>query len=284
MAEHILLKNDFLTVDISTMGAEIQSVLDKDGTERIWNGDAQFWTGRAPVLFPFAGGMKDDYFLYRGKKYAIAKHGFARRKEFKAETVTENSATFLLDEPVADYPFDYALRLRYTLEGNAIKVDYIVSNNGNDHMYYSVGCHEAYMAPGGVENYRLVFDKEETLLNYPLEANCVGHVPEQLTCNEKVLPLKEEYFAVDALMFLEVNSRGVTLENSLNEKKVRVDFPGFDYLLVWKKPNAPYVAIEPWHNAPEFVDAGHELITKTGIVHLFAGEEKTHTHLITFIG
>ena len=284
MAEHILLKNDFLTVDISTMGAEIQSVLDKDGTERIWNGDAQFWTGRAPVLFPFAGGMKDDYFLYRGKKYAIAKHGFARRKEFKAETVTENSATFLLDEPVADYPFPYALRVRYTLQDNAIAVDYIVSNNGDDDMYYAVGCHEAYMAPGGIENYRLVFDQEETLLNYPLENNCVGHIPEQMTDKEKVLDLKEEFFAVDALMFLEIRSRAVTMENTLNEKKIRVDYPGFEHLLVWKKPNSPFLAIEPWLNEPEFEDAGHELISKTGIVHLEPREEKAHHHLITFIG
>ena len=284
MAEHIFLKNEFLTVDISTMGAEIQSVLDKDGVERMWNGDAQFWTGRAPVLFPFAGGMKDDYFLYRGKKYPIAKHGFARRKEFKLEDANEQCATFLLDEKIADYPFDYALRVRYTLKDDAIEVNYIVSNNGCDHMYYAVGCHEAYMAMGGIENYSLIFEKEETLLNYPLENNCVGHNPEQLTFNEKVLPLKEEFFAIDALMFLEVNSRSVTLVNSMNEKKVKVDFPGFDYLLVWKKPGAPFLAIEPWHNAPEFEDAGHELITKTGIVHLFAGEEKTHTHVITFMG
>lgn len=284
MDHHVFLQNEHLKVEISPLGAEIQSILDKDGTQRLWNGDAAYWTGRAPVLFPFAGGMKDDYFLYRGKKYPIAKHGFARRKLFRAEEVTENTATFLLDEPIADYPFAYALRVRYTLMENAILVDYIVTNNGDDDMYYGIGCHEAYMTPGGVEHYRVVFDKKENLLNYPLENNCVGHVPTQMTFNEQVLPLKEEYFAIDALMFLEVRSRSVTLESDLNDKKVKVDFDGFDRLLIWKKPGAPFVAIEPWHNCPEFEDAGHELITKTGIVHLNPGEEKTHTHRITFIG
>lgn len=284
MDHHVLLQNNCLKVTISPLGAEIQSILDKNGVERLWNGDEQYWTGRAPVLFPFAGGMRDGVYLYRGKEYPMAKHGFARRKLFALECANETSATFLLNEKVADYPFDYELRVRYTLHENEIQVDYLVKNAGCDDMYYGIGCHEAYMAPGGVEHYRLVFEKDELLCNYPLEGNNIGHTPVPMLNNEKVLPLKEEYFAIDAMVFLEVRSRSVTMENDLNGQKVRVDYPGFDRLLVWKKPGAPFVAIEPWHNAPDFVDAGHALIAKPGIVHLIPGEEKVHTHTIAFIG
>ena len=52
----VTLKNEELTVKISTLGAEIQSIEDKNGVERLWQGDPAIWKGRAPILFPVAGG------------------------------------------------------------------------------------------------------------------------------------------------------------------------------------------------------------------------------------
>ena len=54
----ITIKNEALTVDISTIGAEMQSVREADGTERLWQGDPAFSAGRAPVMFPVCGGLK----------------------------------------------------------------------------------------------------------------------------------------------------------------------------------------------------------------------------------
>ena len=48
----ITIKNQFLTVDISTTGAEIQSARDWSGKEYIWQGDPAFWNKHAPILFP----------------------------------------------------------------------------------------------------------------------------------------------------------------------------------------------------------------------------------------
>ena len=56
----VTLKNEELTVKISTLGAEIQSIEDKNRVERLWQGDPAIWKGRAPILFPVAGGFKDD--------------------------------------------------------------------------------------------------------------------------------------------------------------------------------------------------------------------------------
>ena len=41
MDPHVFLQNEHLKVEISPLGAEIQSILDKDGTQRLWNGDAE---------------------------------------------------------------------------------------------------------------------------------------------------------------------------------------------------------------------------------------------------
>lgn len=279
----ILLKNDDLTVEISPLGAEIQRIVDKNGVDRLWNGDPQFWTGRAPVLFPIAGGMKDGGFIYDGQKYPMKKHGFARRLLFQIERAGECTATFLLNEKVPDYPFDYELRLRYTLEGNRIRVEYITDNAGTGDMYYSIGCHEAYMAPGGIEHYQVVFDEDDELLNNPCTETGVSKETQLFRLENRTLSLKEDFFKIDALCFLSLKSRGVTLQNDLNGQKVRVEFADFPYLLIWKKVGAPFVAIEPWHNSVEFDDASRQLTEKSGQILLRPGESRTLTHTIAFL-
>ena len=65
----VTLKSDKLTVQISEKGAEIQSVTSNNGTEFMWCGDENVWAGRAPILFPICGGLKEDKFIYEGKEY-----------------------------------------------------------------------------------------------------------------------------------------------------------------------------------------------------------------------
>ena len=87
----ITLKNDALTVKISTMGAELQSVCDANGVERIFDANPTWWKQHAPVLFPVAGGLRDDEYLLGGKAYHMPKHGFAKLREFELESSTDTT-------------------------------------------------------------------------------------------------------------------------------------------------------------------------------------------------
>ena len=71
------LKNDFLTMTVDEMGAELVSVT-KDNKEYIWQGDEAFWPRRTPVLFPIVGSLKNKEFIHNGKAYPMNQHGFAR--------------------------------------------------------------------------------------------------------------------------------------------------------------------------------------------------------------
>ena len=52
------IENEDLRVVISSLGAEVQSVVRKsDDKELWWQGDPRFWDGRSPVLFPACGGL-----------------------------------------------------------------------------------------------------------------------------------------------------------------------------------------------------------------------------------
>ena len=277
----ITIKSELLTVTISSKGAEIQSILDKDGVERMYDGDPKFWANRAPILFPVAGGFKDDGYEWQGKWYPMPKHGFIRPLEWQVEDVKENQATFLLQEKHEGFPFDYDLRAIYTVEGNKLDVTYAVTSRDERPFCFSIGSHEAYATPGGIQDYEIVFDEAETLLHSELIGNLTGHNTVTIAENTKVLPLKYDYFQVDALVFRSVKSRGVTLRTNKNSRTIRVDFPDCPFLLLWTKPGAPYICIEPWCNGPDFIDAPAAIDQKPGFMRIEKGQTIKKTHVIT---
>ena len=59
----------------------------------MWQGDATYWSGQAPVLFPICGSLREDTALYidekgQESKGNIPRHGLVRKKEF--ELVEQN--------------------------------------------------------------------------------------------------------------------------------------------------------------------------------------------------
>lgn len=285
MTEQITVKNDFLTVDISTLGAEIQRVQGKAGTEFLWNGDKTVWDGRAPILFPICGGLKDDKYVFAGKEYTMYKHGFIKNKHFtvhKAEDTKAELVCYSDEETRKEYPFVFAFWVIFELHGNSLTVSYKVENKSENTMYFSVGAHEAYACPDGIERYSVVFEKEETLDSYILDGNLLENRTVRVMEHDTEFPLKYEYFKVDALVFKHIQSRRVTLVHKDSSKKVTVSFPGHDYFLLWTKPTGRYICIEPWCGIPDGVDSGFDFVHKEGILSLDAGKTYTAEHTITF--
>ncbi len=283
MAEQLKISNGIITAVISTRGAELKSVV-KDGSEILWEGNPDVWAGQAPLLFPLCGGLKDDKYIFEGKEYTLPKHGFARGSEFEIESAEAATATFLLcsnEETKVGFPFDFELRVTYTLLDNKIEVGYAVKNVGSSDMYFSIGGHEGYACPGGVEEYSLIFDEEEAFTCNVLDGNLLEYNTYSVG-EGRELPLKYDFFTIDALTFLGLKSRGVNLVNRKSGKSLRVEFEGFDYLFVWTKPNAyaNYICIEPWCGIPDFVDSRYDITKKRGIVKLQANDEKVLTHSI----
>lgn len=282
MPEIITISNNTLTVTISTKGAEIKSIK-KNGKEIIWEGDPSVWSGQTPILFPICGGLKDDKFIYGGKEYTLEKHGYARISEFEIEKADKSSAVFLLksnEESLKKYPFEYEFRVFFTLDENTLKVDYTAKNTGDKTMYYAAGAHEAYACANGIEEWSVIFEKDEEFKRTVLNGNLLELTPVPFAENGKELPLKNEYFETDAIVLENIKSRRVTLKNRNTKENIDVEFEGNDYLLIWTKPGANYICIEPWGALPDFVDSDNRLEHKKGITALAKGEEHTNSHKI----
>ena len=284
MSKEIKISNEELTVTVSTMGAEIISVK-KGEKELLWHGDPAVWSFHAPLLFPICGGLKDDSFLYDGKSYTLPKHGFARKTEFVPEEISQNRAVFLLKsncETKKCYPFDFELRVIYSIEKSELTVTYDIKNTTDGEMYFSIGSHEAYSCPNGIEEWSVIFDTEEDLTATPLNGPLLSYDGNVISKNSRILPLKYEYFAIDALVFLNLKSRKLTLKNERTGDTIRLDFNGFPYFLIWTKPDAKYICLEPWCGIPDFVDSNGDITEKKGIIRLEKGENTLRTHTIMF--
>ena len=172
----ITLKNEFVTAKINEVGAELKSLRYND-TEYIWEGKKEVWAGSCPLMFPICGGLKEDKYTLNGKEYTLQKHGYARFKTFEVESADDTRAVFLHKsdaETKVSFPFDYELRVIYTLKGRTLSVKYEVENKGEDTMYFSIGSHEAYYTPEGIEDYDVIFEQNETLNTHAVYGSLIS--------------------------------------------------------------------------------------------------------------
>ena len=120
----VTLKNEKITMVVSTLGAEPQSLV-FEGREYLWNGDKEYWFRRAPLLFPMIGPTKDDKIGYQGKEYKMPNNGFARDTEFSLVSQNDREAVFILEDSQEtrenNYPFGFILKVTYSLLENGYK-------------------------------------------------------------------------------------------------------------------------------------------------------------------
>lgn len=282
----ITISNGVLTSKFNEVGAELKS-LSYENREYIWSGDKAIWAPSCPIMFPICGGLKDDKYVLYGRKYTLEKHGYARFKTFSVENKTDDSVTFLHksdEETKQSFPFDYELRVVYTLNKNTLKIDYKVLNKTERTMYFNIGSHEGYATPEGIEDYDVIFPKNETLNANVVYGNLLSDQQLPIIKDQRNLPLYDKYFTVDALVFKDLKSKSATLRNRKNGRAVRIDFPDAKYFLLWHKQNAPYMCLEPWNGIQDIVGSSYDITKKEGITALESGKEFTYTHSITIIG
>ncbi len=233
-------------------------------------------TAPRPVLFPIIGGLKDGAYTFDGKQYRLPSHGFARVSEFSVTRAGSDSAELTLSstpKSLENYPFDFSLKVTFTLERAGVAIRYDVTNTGSERMFFSIGSHPAFVVPfaGGVlENYYVLFEREESVERWFLKDGLVmAGKTEEVLENSRVIGLSRSTFDDGVLIFKHPASRELTIAHSRTTHKVRVVTDGVPYLGIWSKPGgAPFLCIEPWHGIPDMSDATGNLVEKEGIIGL----------------
>lgn len=256
----IVLENECLRVEISTLGGTLQSIRGKKtGIEYLWQGDRTYWGGRAPNLFPFVGRLYGGEYLYQGKPYPMKCHGFLGKQELTpGEVLPDRCVLRLADSPETReiYPFRFLLELEYWLEGRSLQIRFRAENRGEDTMYCGFGGHPGFnvpLEPGlRFEDYEMRFPTacEPGLVEFSPGVLTLGTRPYPLK-EGRILPLERELFCFDAVV-LTGCPREVTLGSQKGSHGVTLRFPDMPYVGFWQMPgkNAPFVCIEPWSLCP----------------------------------
>ncbi len=287
-----ILENDTLRVKVSSLGAELQSIrrTDKD-VEYLWQGDNAYWARRASNLFPVCGRLAGGGYTYRGKRYELGSHGFARNMEWSVLHQKADSLTLQLtsnEETLAAYPFPFAVEMTYALSEDRLSVTTIVHNKGEESMPFAVGGHPGFNVPltegETFDDYVLEFDEVCQPLAFELAENCffTGKM-KALTLEEGCrLPLRHSLFDEDAI-FVKDAAKGVTLRSTISEHSLHVAYPDYPYVGFWHCPKteAPFVCIEPWTMGPSAENHWEDLEQKADMIHLDGGAVHRVNYTIT---
>lgn len=275
------IQNNNLTVTAKGFGAELVSIYSKEhNIEYLWQADKEVWSRHAPVLFPIVGKLQNNSYNFEGKTYSLPQHGFARDMEFELEEKTQNQLVFLLkstEETLSKYPFDFELRIIYTLEGNTVLVTYEVKNSGTSPMYFSIGAHPGFNSPlkegEKFNDYFLEFEKEEMLFRYLLSDGLLTGATEPVIVQDRTFRLSRELFEKDALVFKHLKSNKITLRSEKSGHYVEMLFKDFPFYGIWTKPGQDrFLCLEPWNGIADTKGNSSNLTEKEGILSLESGK------------
>ena len=267
------LNNEYLLVEVAPHGAELKGIRLPDGTDLLWPGDREPWTGSSPWLFPIVGRLPNDSYTYNGIGYHLPIHGFARNSVFTIEEHTQQRLVLSLradDSTRVCYPFDFVLRVIYELHGHQVCVCAEVENLGSGDMLFSLGAHPGLCCAAGDELY---FEAEENVPLHRLTPDTHLVAPSAQRFEGQQLVLSETLFAEDAMLLHQPQSRKVTLRRQ-NGTNVSVAYDDISWLGIWSRATSPlsYVCIEPWLGSDSPVQAAPALEEKPDILRLPAGE------------
>ena len=289
----VTLKNEYLTVEIEDVGAQLASITAKDGTQYLWQGDPDIWPRRAPLLFPILGRLKDSQYLLEDETYTIPTHGFCRDALFSVEQHSATSVSFHLsdsEQTRAVYPFAFALTVTYTLEDNRLIKAHKVENRSEREMYFEVGGHDGFRAPlaegESMGDYAIRIPGMESIQFYPMnEELMVAPKDAVYPLDNGRIPLKPSVYGQDTIILGELPQNKAMLVDKQDRPRVTLEFDDFPYLGIWtqaKDFDTNYVCIEPWTTLPDATFVGRGLKDKAGICTLAPGGSKTLTYTTIF--
>ena len=284
MSEIISISSNSLTASIDTMGAQLMS-LRKGESEYLWQGDSNWWPRRAPILFPIVGVLKDSKAESAEGTISLARHGLARLNQFEVVEQSPSSVTLQLkstEETRKSYPYDFELKLIFSVAGDTLTQTYKVTNPANVVLPFTLGAHPAFNIPipgvktTALDQYHLLFTRSWTSYGPSItdEGLCDYTTPQRLIVDSDTLPLSWELIDREKTITLEdVPDRRITLaanaEASSEAHGIQMDFEGFDYLGIWSAaPGCPFVALEPWCGIADTVDCDGIFEHKPGIISL----------------
>lgn len=253
----IEISNNQLAVTISPIGAEVQSIKDVNTQcEYLWHGDAQWWSGHSPILFPIVGGLWNGTCRVDGQELHISKHGFVRRAPWRVVSVEADKAVFEFVSTVgtfAIFPYAFRLTATYSLDDRKLRAEFCVENLGGSPFCFQLGGHPAIALPNWddaqpLDGY-LRLEGNPTHVLRAGEQGCLEPDTFPVPLNaDGLVPLTVDTFSHEALIFDNHQVSAATVLTPSGQPVARVESTAPVWLF-WSPQgiHTPFVCLEPWY-------------------------------------
>lgn len=286
----IELSNEQLTIKVAEKGAELQSIIDGEGREYLWQADPKYWSRHSPILFPIVCSVENDTYTVDGHEYHLPRHGFARDTDFTLVAQSENKVVFALhdsEETLKVYPYHFNLAVSYRLDGNKIHVIWHVENTDKREMHFQIGGHPAFYAPGCEADKPLKgvlrVDNPDQLK--ALKSHIDGSVEMtevEIVSKDGLIVFDDEFFANDSVKLHNSQTSSVELLNPDGTVAITLNYkcPIIAFWSPYQK-NAPFVCLEPWYGVGDPRGYKGEFKDKPMMNHLQPGASFMSEYVIT---
>ena len=273
----VLIKNDKLKFQSSiypNLGASIQQLMSNgidiiDGISNNLEGLEVYKNKfNSSFLFPFPNRISNGEYSFKNKEYQLpcneaslnnSLHGDVFNKSFSItnQVASENHAqitfSYSNNGTMVGFPFPYQLNITYTFTPNNLKLDFKVTNTGDNEFPFGLGWHP-YFKTSNLKSSILNFKGEK---QYYLDEK---NIPQQEIPLKFETPLlMEDTFLDDCFI---INKPETTFKTEAYE--IGIDFSSEtekNFLQVYTPPTRNCIAIEPMTCAPNSFNNKHGLLT-----------------------
>lgn len=264
MSEIIKITCENSYASISTHGAEVHEWGCGD-KQYVWNGDKEYWNRHTPILFPIVGKVWKGEYRVDGETFHLPQHGFARDAEFKVVDTTEDRAIFELEsseETRKVYPYDFKLRVTYTIDGKYLVCAWEVINPTTEPIYAQIGAHPAFLyknfQKGEIHGYFQLLKGGKPLTKMTVsqlgESGCFITDKYEQELEDGIIALGPDTFLKDALVLEDSQCDETVLLDKEKKPIMSLFCSDAEVLGLWSPPgkDAPFVCIEPWRGRADY--------------------------------
>ena len=283
------IKNEQLTVEVDSFGAQMMSVRSSLGYEYMWQG-REWWHDRCPILFPTCGNCPTKKYYYRGEEYKLPIHGIAMYREFKLIRQDETSLLFSLEsdgETRQQYPFDFELLAEFTLSGKTLTFSLTPKNTGDNVMPYMVGWHPGFNLWGNdaIGSFYVDFGSGDNVAWYPIpESRIISKYAQPHALDGGRYYLNEDEIYTNDTMIFENYPTSFSLCDGSGNARISMSVSNnLPFFCIWKEPHseARFICLEPWNNIFNS-DGTTEDLEKKKMARLAPGETETYSYKVSF--
>ena len=255
---------------ISENGAELIS-LKKNNSEIIWQGSENYWPGKAPILFPICGFLKEDSYTLYNRSYNLGVHGFAKDQKFSVIRKSEDTIVLELkenNETLSLFPFRFTLKITFSLSIDGLSIQFEVTNKEKEDIYYSIGWH-----PGFNITYpaKIRLNSNSSIIRKAVARN--GLIGENSQFKDSEIVLTPETFQDGGIVLENLNPYGIELISP--NYKLQLISPDFPINVLWGQLGANFICIEPWHGMGDYITHDGNFLNKDYLVTSPTGETQS---------